>query len=328
MASPYDIGHVDLKRVALLANPHAGKGRAGASAEAARSRFAEHGIDVVSIQGADPAGARELAKEMVADPSIDALVVCGGDGLINLALQEQAGSDTPLGIIPAGTGNDHAREYGIPIHPRRAADVIARGFCTTTDLGRMRAVSDSSGTTREDAGTEHWFGTIACAGFDSLVSDRTNKISWPKGQLRYLIAILAEFVNFHSLPTRLVLDPDTPEERVIEEKMTLVAMGNTRSYGGGMYICPDANHHDGFLDISVLERMGRVKAALKFAKIFDGSFVEERGVSTYRVKKVRIDMRDRTGRYINGYADGDRFAPVPMEVEIVPGAGRFIVPRP
>jgi diacylglycerol kinase (ATP) len=273
---------------------------------------------VLTIQGADPEGARELAGQMVADPEVDALVVCGGDGLINLALQEQAGSGVPLGIIPAGTGNDHAREYGIPTHARRAADVIAHGFYTTTDLGIMR----------NDAGDEHWFGTIACAGFDSLVSDRTNRIVWPKGQMRYNISIVAEFLNFHSIPTRLVLDPGTPEEKVLEENMTLVAMGNTKSYGGGMLICPDADHHDGILDITVLERMNRARAAFKFIKIFDGSFVEEAGVSTYRAKKVRIEMTDRGGQHINGYADGDCFAPLPMEVELVPGAGRYLVPRP
>ena len=316
--STYEVGTVDLQRVALLTNPHAGKGRAGLAAEIARDRFADHGIDVLTIQGADPDGARELAGQMVADPEVDALVVCGGDGLINLALQEQAGSGVPLGIIPAGTGNDHAREYGIPTHARRAADVIARGFYTTTDLGIMR----------NDAGDEHWFGTIACAGFDSLVSDRTNRIVWPKGQMRYNISIVAEFLNFHSIPTRLVLDPGTPEERVLEENMTLVAMGNTKSYGGGMLICPDADHHDGILDITVLERMNRARAAFKFIKIFDGSFVEEAGVNTYRAKKVRIEMTDRGGQHINGYADGDCFAPLPMEVELVPGAGRYLVPRP
>ncbi|AGP31908.1 diacylglycerol kinase [Corynebacterium terpenotabidum] len=316
--SAYDVGYVDLQRIALLTNPYAGKGRAGQAAEVARDRFADHGIDVLTIQGADPDGARELAGRMVNDPEIDALVVCGGDGLINLALQEQAESTTPLGIIPAGTGNDHAREYGIPTHPRRAADVIARGFYTTTDLGLMR----------NDAGDTHWFGTIACAGFDSLVSDRTNRISWPKGQMRYNLAIVAEFFNFHSIPTRLVLDPGTAEERVIEENMTLVAMGNTKSYGGGMLICPDADHHDGVLDITVLERMNRGLAALKFTKIFDGSFVEEAGVRTYRAKKVRIEMTDLDGQHINGYADGDCFAPLPMTVELVPGAGRYIVPRP
>lgn len=175
----YEVGHVDLQRVALLTNPHAGKGRAGLAAEIARGRFADHGIDVLTIQGADPEGARDLARQMVEDPEVDALVVCGGDGLINLALQEQAGSGVPLGIIPAGTGNDHAREYGIPLDPERAAETIAVGRYRTTDLGLMRGPGVDG----------HWFGTIAMAGFDSLVTERTNQISWPTGKMRY-VAVL------------------------------------------------------------------------------------------------------------------------------------------
>ncbi|WP_425278767.1 diacylglycerol kinase family protein [Corynebacterium bovis] len=294
-----------------MTNPAAGKGTAVAAADAARRRFGERGVDVVSIQGASPASSRELAAQAVADDRIDALVVCGGDGLINLALQEQAGTGTPLGIIPAGTGNDHAREYRIPMDPCRAADVVVGGFTTTTDLSLMtrrapgarggvdRAPGASGGVDRapgarggaDGAGVAHgvdralgvahgadralgvahgadaadgvveqaWFGTIACAGFDSLVSDRTNRIAWPTGRARYNLAIVMEFLNFHSIPTRLVLD----HERVIEDHMTLVAMGNTRSYGGGMLICPQADHHDGLLDVTVLERMNRFRAAAR-----------------------------------------------------------------
>ncbi|WP_420838716.1 diacylglycerol kinase family protein [Corynebacterium bovis] len=356
-----------------MTNPAAGKGTAVAAADAARRRFGERGVDVVSIQGASPASSRELAAQAVADDRIDALVVCGGDGLINLALQEQAGTGTPLGIIPAGTGNDHAREYRIPMDPRRAADVVVGGFTTTTDLGLMtrRAPGARGGVDRapgarggvdgagvahgvdrapgarggaDGAGVAHgadralgvahgagasdgvveqaWFGTIACAGFDSLVSDRTNRIVWPTGRARYNLAIVMEFLNFHSIPTRLVLD----HERVIEDHMTLVAMGNTRSYGGGMLICPQADHHDGLLDVTVLERMNRFRAAAKFGTIFSGEFVNEPGISTYRARHISIEMESTPP--ISCYADGDRFAPLPVEVEVVRAAGRYIVPRP
>ncbi|MFE1668359.1 diacylglycerol kinase family protein [Corynebacterium bovis] len=349
-AGLYAVGEVDVRRVALLTNPAAGKGTAVAAADAARRRFGERGVDVVSIQGASPASSRELAAQAVADDRIDALVVCGGDGLINLALQEQAGTGTPLGIIPAGTGNDHAREYRIPMDPRRAADVVVGGFTTTTDLGLMTRRAPGARGGADGAGVAHgpgarggvdrapgvahgagasdgvveqaWFGTIACAGFDSLVSDRTNRIAWPTGRARYNLAIVMEFLNFHSIPTRLVLD----HERVIEDHMTLVAMGNTRSYGGGMLICPQADHHDGLLDVTVLERMNRFRAAAKFGTIFSGEFVNEPGISTYRARHISIEMESTPP--ISCYADGDRFAPLPVEVEVVRAAGRYIVPRP
>ncbi|RAV34056.1 diacylglycerol kinase [Corynebacterium heidelbergense] len=329
----FSVGTAPIRRVAMLTNPAAGKGAATRIADRARGHLNQLGVDVVAIQGSSAAASRELAATMVADDRIDALVVCGGDGLISLALQEQAQSDKPLGIIPAGTGNDHAREYNIPTDPLKAAEVVAAGFWTTTDLGRMTqckagafgsrgdmASLDVSGI---DAVSNSWFGTIACAGFDSLVSDRTNKITWPKGRNRYNLAIVMEFLNFHSIPTRLVLDPGMDTQRVLDGRITLCAMGNTRSYGGGMKICPDADHHDGLLDVTILGQMSKPKVATKFGKIFSGAIRGEEGIDLHRAHSVAIDMPG-----INGYADGDLFAPLPMLVEIVPGAGRYIVPRP
>lgn len=305
-------GETSIRRIALLTNPAAGLGSAKSIGAKARERFAELGIEVESIEGDSREASQALAADAIADPSIDALVACGGDGLIGLALQAQARSGKPLGIIPAGTGNDHAREYHIPTDTKRACDVIAKGFYTTTDLGVIR-------TAGQPDAEPYWFGTIACAGFDSRVSDRTNTIRWPRGQMRYNLAIALEFFNFHSIPARIVLD-HTIE---LTEPLTLIAVGNTATYGGGMRICPDADHHDGLFDVTVLERMNRFRAASKFGKIFSGSFVEEEGVSTYRAKHVRIEMDG-----VNGYADGDRWGPLPMDVEVVPGAGRYLVPRP
>ena len=323
---PFEVGTATIKRVALLTNPAAGKGSASNAANKAKERLNKLGVDVVAIQGSSPEASRELAAAMIADDRIDALVVAGGDGLIALALQEQAESGKPLGIIPAGTGNDHAREYGIPTDPVRAAEVIAHGFWTTADLGVMRSYPEATDITQRDIGepeSSYWFGTIACAGFDSLVSDRTNQIKWPKGRNRYNLAIVLEFLNFHSIPTTMVLDAGENTQRVIETQATLCAMGITRSYGGGMYICPDANHHDGLLDVTIMGRLSRTKAVWKFRKIFTGEIRDEEGLEMYRTKCARIMMPN-----INGYADGDKFALLPMEVEAIQGAGKFLVPRP
>lgn len=323
---PFEVGTAIIKRVALLTNPAAGKGSASNAADKAKERLNKLGVDVVAIQGSSPEASRELAAAMIADDRIDALVVAGGDGLIALALQEQAQSGKPLGIIPAGTGNDHAREYGIPTDPVRAAEVIAQGFWTTADLGVMRSYPETTDITQRDIGepeSTYWFGTIACAGFDSLVSDRTNQIKWPKGRNRYNLAIVLEFLNFHSIPTTMVLDADENTQRVIETQATLCAMGVTRSYGGGMYICPDANHHDGLLDVTIMGRLSRTKAVWKFRKIFTGDIRDEEGLEMYRTKRARIMMSS-----INGYADGDKFTLLPMEVEAIQGAGKFLVPRP
>lgn len=303
----YREGKLDVRRVAMITNPKAGKGRSGDKLAKARNRLVELGVDVVHMQGASAEASRELAAEAVADDAIDAIACCGGDGLVSLVLQEQAMSGKPLGIIPTGTGNDHAREYGIPLDPERAAETIAVGRHRTTDLGLMRGPGVDG----------HWFGTIAMAGFDSLVTERTNQISWPTGKMRYVAAIGIEFAKFHSLPTRLVIERDL----VLDENLTMVAIGNTRTYGGGMKVCPTADPADGMLNVTVLKRLSRRRAAVKFPKIFTGEFLNEEGVSTFRASHIALRMDG-----VTAFADGDPVGPADITVECVPGAGSYIIP--
>lgn len=303
----YREGRIDVRRVAMISNPKAGKGLSGEKLAKARNRLAELGVDVVHMQGASAQASRELAADAVADDSIDAIACCGGDGLVSLVLQEQAQSGKPLGIIPTGTGNDHAREYGIPLSSERAAEVIAAGRFRTTDLGLM------TGPGFED----HWYGTIAMAGFDSLVTERSNQISWPTGKSRYVVAAAIEFSQFHSLPAKLVID----HRVVMEENLTMVVIGNTKTYGGGMRVCPTADPADGMLNVTVLKRLGRRHALMKFPKIFSGEFLNEEGVSTFRASHVSLRMDG-----ITAFADGDPVGPADMEISCVPGAGCYLVP--
>ena len=320
MASPQEprggLSRVDVHTIALVVNPKAGHGVALDAAREASARFAERGVDVIELQGSSPEDARRLIRRTLDTGGIDALAVAGGDGMINLALQEQAGSGVPLGIIPAGTGNDHARQYGLPRDDAAAAaDVIVGGHVVTTDLGRITP----KGGPESDA---RWFGTIMCSGFDSLVSDRVNVMTWPHGRNRYNLAIVVEFLNFHALPFRITLDDGT----VLDERMTLAAFGNTTSYGGGMLICPTADPCDGLLDITVIGKAGRLKAALVFRKVFEGGHVGEKEVTVHRTRRATVEfLGDRT---MNAYADGDFMMPMPVVVEAVPGAGRYLVPAP
>jgi diacylglycerol kinase (ATP) len=111
-----------VKRVALLTNPAAGHGKAIRAARRAQARFATHGVEVTELVGAHAADSARLARQAVAG-GVDALVVVGGDGLIHLALGAVAGTSTPLGVVPAGTGNDQARAHG---WPRRSPEQAVR----------------------------------------------------------------------------------------------------------------------------------------------------------------------------------------------------------
>lgn len=280
------------------------------AAEAARQRFHALGIDVISISGASAEAASELAQKAL-DSDVDALVVCGGDGLIGLALQHQAHHEMPLGIIPAGTGNDHARMYGIPLDPAAAAEVVARGNVKVTDLGKL--------TAGDDPDTSVIFGTIACQGFDSLANERTNKMKWPTGRSRYTVASLLELIKFRNIPSRITI---AEEEAVRELDVMLVAVGNTSSYGGGATICPTADPTDGLFDVTIVHAMKKLEALAKLGAYFKGERHDDPHVSTVRTSRIRIEMDGE----IPCYADGDRFSLMPIEAEILPNAGRYLVP--
>ncbi|MFF1796611.1 diacylglycerol kinase, partial [Kitasatospora sp. NPDC058263] len=250
----------------------------------------------------------DLARAAVSAGSCVALVVVGGDGMINLGLQAAAGTDVPLGVVPAGTGNDHARAYGLPRgEPEAAADVIAAGRTRTVDLGRITSAD----------GTRRWFGSVLASGFDSLVSDRTNRLRWPHGRMRYNLAILVEFANLRPLPFRLTLADGT----VIARDLTLAAVGNTSSYGGGMLICPTADPTDGLLDITLVDAMPRHRIARFFPTLFKGTHVDHPEVTTHRTPSLRIDSPG-----ITAYADGEFMAALPVDVEAVPGALHLLTP--
>ncbi|WP_255064694.1 diacylglycerol kinase [Mycolicibacterium arenosum] len=293
-------------RITMLTNPASGHGSAPHAAERAVAQLHKRGVDVVAIAGTDSAHARRLVDGAL-ERGMDALVVVGGDGIISLALQVLAQTDVPLAIIPAGTGNDHAREFGIPTKdPEAAADVVVDGRVDTVDLGRIRGAD----------GTDRWFGTVMAAGFDSLVTDRTNRMRWPHGRMRYNVAMLAELSKLRLLPFRLTFDGDE-----VATDLTLAAFGNTKTYGGGMRICPEADPRDGLLDATMVASASRTKLIRLFPTVFKGTHVDLDEVQTRRARSITVDSPG-----INAYADGEYVCPLPVEVAAVPGALNILRP--
>lgn len=293
-------------RVTMLTNPASGHGSAPHAAERAVARLQQRGVDVVAIAGTDAEHARRLVDGAL-ERGMDALVVVGGDGVISLALQVLAQTDIPLAIVPAGTGNDHAREFRIPARdPEAAADIVVDGMADTIDLGRIKGAD----------GTDRWFGTVMAAGFDSLVTDRTNRMRWPHGRMRYNVAMIAELSKLRLLPFRLTFDGEE-----LNTQLTLAAFGNTKSYGGGMLICPDADPTDGLLDATMVASASRTKLIRLFPTVFKGTHVNLDEVRTARARTITVDSPG-----INAYADGEYVCPLPVEVSAVPAALKILRP--
>ena len=154
------------------------------------------------------------------------------------------------------------------------------------------------------------------AGFDSLVTDRTNRMRWPHGRMRYNVAMVAELSKLRLLPFSLTFDG-----RELDTELTLAAFGNTKSYGGGMLICPEADHSDGLLDVTMVASASRTKLIRLFPTVFKGTHVDLDEVRTERARTITVDSPG-----INAYADGEYACPLPVEVSAVPGALKILRP--
>jgi diacylglycerol kinase (ATP) len=285
--------------VALLVNPTAGKGRAVGIVAGVVERLRAGGADVAILIGRDVEHAKTLARTAIED-GVDAVVALGGDGMVHLALNVVAGTSTPLGIVPAGTGNDLANHLGLPTKdPVAAAGVIADNL----NAGARRAmdavrVGDS------------WFGCVLGAGFDSRVNDRANRMTWPRGRRRYDLAMLAELRVFKPLPFVLELDGER-----LETDAMLVALGNARSYGAGMKVCPDASLDDGLLDVTIIGPLSKPQFLKTFPRVFKGTHVSHPAVTCRKAKIVSLSSPG-----VTAYADGEFLADLPITCETVPGA--------
>ena len=287
------------REIALLTNPTSGKGKGARSAALVLPRFREAGLTVHDLRGTTADQARDLGRQAL-DAGVEALVVCGGDGMVHLGTQLVAGTGTPLGIIPAGTGNDVARYFDIPRNdPVEAAEIVVAGETRTIDLAR--------------AG-DKYFVTVLAAGFDAKVNERANAMTWPKGQMRYNLATLAELRVFEPVPYTLELD-----DRTLSLPAMMVAVGNGPSYGGGLRMAEGAVLDDGLLDVVIIRPMSKPQLVRTYPKLFNGTHRSHPSYEHHLVRRVTVAAPD-----IVAYADGERFGALPLTVEAVPGALRVL----
>ena len=294
------------QRVALIVNPTSGKGIGRAIGTDTRRLLEKAGHDVVDVSGENYQQARVRAREAV-EAGVDTLVVVGGDGMVHLGVNLCATTPTRLAVVAAGTGNDFARNLGLPIRdPARAVELLSTGSSRQIDLGRVS----------HDAEGETWFGGVLGAGFDAVVNARAQRMTWPRGQMRYNLAILRELPVFRPIPYVVELDGQRQETRAM-----LVAVANTTSFGGGMRVCPDADFADGLFDVMIVHELSVLAFLRVFPKVFSGTHVTHPAVEMHRAKRVRLEANG-----IQSQADGECFAELPLDVEVVPAALRVVTP--
>jgi len=294
-------------RLVVAINPTASFGRGKHVGPKAVEVLRALGHDVTALEEPNFALLLKRGRKAVAKKP-DALLVVGGDGMVNLGTNLVAKTTVPLGIIPSGTGNDMARGLGIPFSDTDAAIAsIVRGLSRpprAIDAGKVSYVDDATGSS-----ATRWFACVLSAGFDALVNERANLMSWPKGPSRYTVALIIELLRLRPIKYKLTID-----DEVIETTGALISVGNNVSLGGGMKVTPDALVDDGLADVLVVEALSRLAFLRVFPRVFSGTHVSDPRVTVYRGKKIRIESDG-----ITAYADGERFAALPIDIKIVPG---------
>jgi len=281
---------------ALVINPVAGQGRGASVGTHVAGYLNSRGIKyeiIIGRNGIDQADS--LQRFLDRNPDCSGVIAVGGDGLLHLVLQKVTPAQVPLAVIPAGTGNDFVRTLGWSLEDVDAIlEAVLSKKPTSVDLGLVDG---------------EWFAAILSTGFDSIVNEKANAMSWPKGPMKYNAAIAIVLPRFKPHHYEIVLD-----DRTISTQAMLIAVSNGRSYGGGMLVCPQADVSDGYFDVMVLHPVSKFEFIKVFPRVFKGTHITHPAVEIVRSKSVKITA-DAVA-----YADGERIGQLPVSAQCIPGA--------
>jgi diacylglycerol kinase (ATP) len=296
-------------KVAVVANPTSGRGKGATLIPRVetllRSLDVEHTIHV-SQSAADP---ERLARAAAGDGA-DVVAALGGDGHIGACVNGvvSSGGSAALAVIPAGTGNDFARLIGMnPKEPLEAVRVLRAPTVKRIDVVRLKLPQG-----------ERYYVNVAGAGFDSEANAYANRMRWFKGKTKYVIATFVLLPGFRAARFHITVDRQEHEVPGM-----LIAVGNGRSYGGGMRVCPDAEVDDGVLDITVVGEVSKPDFIKTFPKVFTGRHVKHPKVRQFRGAEVSITAE----RTLQVFADGEHAGTLPATFAVVPLALRIVVPN-
>lgn len=302
-----DMGATNTKLVVAI-NPSASFGKNASVGEQVVVGLRDAGWDVIAAQAESLEGVKRVL-EGILDPTLRALVVVGGDGMVHMGVDFCVRLGIPLGVIPSGTGNDLARHLGIPLDlddALRALIQALEGEPLVIDHGLARG-GDS---------LPHPFACVLSAGFDAIVNERANRLRFPKGRHRYTLALLIELIKLRPLSYTLEIDG-------VKEtgKYLLVAVANSRSFGGGMKVTPQASLQDGRLDVFTLRPLSRLAFLRIYPRVFAGTHVSDPRVSIRQAERVTIECER-----VVAYADGEAVGPLPLDISVIPGVLKVFAP--
>lgn len=283
----------------LVVNSKAGKGRASKLANQFEELLNSNNLPYEIIKESSYEDTVTKYRLSIASGKFNKVIAIGGDGLVNLCLQEIAERNIGLAVVPAGTGNDFARAVGS--HKKNVETIfnfIASQDPTSIDLGLVTG----------DFG-RRWYVQVLSTGFDALVNNLANRITWPRGQIKYTLATILTLARFNPISYELIID-----DKTVKQNLMLLSVANGETYGGGMRICPDASNSDGIFDILLVHPVSKIVLLTIFPKVFAGKHVPHPKIEIIRAKNIKLSAN------ASAFADGEFVSKLPIEIANVQNA--------
>jgi diacylglycerol kinase (ATP) len=283
----------------LVLNSKAGKGKATNLCRSLEVLLKSNNLPYEIISKSNPEDTSTELRLKISEGRFERVVAIGGDGLVNLCLQEVAERDIALAVIPAGTGNDFARAVGS--HKKSVSEIFNAVLShepSAIDLGLITG----------DFG-KRWYVQVLSTGFDALVNNLANRISWPRGQLKYTLATIFTLARFKPIEYEITID-----DKQFKQDFMLLSVANGETYGGGMRICPKASNSDGIFDILLVHPVSKIVLLTIFPKVFAGRHIPHPKIEITKGRKVQLTAN------ASAFADGEFVSTLPIKIENIPNA--------
>ncbi len=279
----------------VIFNPTSGRGTGGKLYERAKGLLGE---GYTWLPTRRPGHAVELARE--AARTADVVIAMGGDGTIGdvargiIAQLDESGKEASLGVLPAGTGNDIARNLGIPLSLEIAAEVVHSGVVKRIDMGVLNGVPFLN-----NAGT----------GFDAAVMQAMNTgFKKLKGQPAFLAAIFKTLPGYQPFTLTLEIDGEPRKP----EKAMMVSILNGKVYGAGMEAAPNAEMDDGRLDVLIVKATGKLKLIGLVGKVKSGQHLGHPSIELIQARSLKLSSIPTLPVNMDGEIRGT----TPMEITV------------
>lgn len=239
------------------------------------------------------------------DLGVTHILVVGGDGTAHEVAQKLVGTQTILGIVPAGTGNDYARTFHLPAHPQQAVRTALHGNVKRVDVIRIN---------------DRYCLNVASVGVDAQTNEETKRFKGIlRGKLAYIAGALCAIMRYRPLPLQISFDDQT----AVLQNASMCVIANGKYYGGGFYPIAQASPENGRLDVLVVDGLKKRQIPRLFLKYMRGTHAACKEAHFYQCQKMSLTCKD-TPILLN--SDGESYFLERCDLSIVPHCLSLAIP--